>query len=348
MKISKNVFLAHTEYHLMHSLSIAFSIYSSKENQNTVYYVKSSTRSQNLSNDLIKNFNNVELIILEDIEAKDYVVEILSLNIDRFIFFQAISIFNIYLCHHLKKRGTEVSLGPDGYVAYMVYQKKHEFLSMLKDSFLNYKKLFKQGLVLKKFYKIRYYRYGSYAFIDNLWLTHPNQYIHTASNKVNLLKLPTFSNQTIKTLESIFDFHLDLKTENTIFYFNQPFWTEKLVEREMKFLKDTQEIFKDITMVIKLHPLTPKATIELYKELPKVKIIISNAPAELILVKLNSCIVFSGWSTVLLTANKKCNYYFNYPVYKNCDAKAIDQSSFIDLDHINIITSPKEMHFPNE
>ncbi|MDT0294067.1 polysialyltransferase family glycosyltransferase [Mesonia ostreae] len=348
MKISRNVFLAHTEYHLMQSLNIAFNNYSSQENQNTVYFVKNNTRLSNFSVDDTRTYGNVDLIILEDSTSKEYVEKILSLNVHRFIFFQAISIFNIYLCHLLKKRGAEISLGPDGYVSYVIYKKKHEFLSMLKDSFSNYKKLFREGLFLRKFYKIRYYRYGSYSFIDNLWLSHPEQYTHTTSNKVNLLKLPTFTKETIKTLEKIFHFQFDMETQNVIYYFNQPFWTEKLIDREMRFLKDTLEAFKDNMMFIKLHPLTPQTTIDLYKEFPRVSIISSKAPAELILVKLKNCIVFSGWSTVLLTENKKCNYYFNYPIYKNCDAKAIDQSNFIDLDHINIITSPGQMQFPNE
>jgi hypothetical protein len=57
--------------------------------------------------------------------------------------------------------------------------------------------------------------------------------------------------------------------------------------------------------------------------------------------------VFSGWSTVLITENSSCNYYFNYPIYKDLNDKILSQIEILALNHITFINSPEEMQFPN-
>lgn len=77
-------------------------------------------------------------------------------------------------------------------------------------------------------------------------------------------------------------------------------------------------------------------------------IIDSKLPAEIYILEISNSIIFSGWSTALMTYNSSCNYYFNLPIYKNCGAKAVDQSNLTVFPHIQVVDSPSLMKFPNE
>jgi hypothetical protein len=85
-----------------------------------------------------------------------------------------------------------------------------------------------------------------------------------------------------------------------------------------------------------------------YKNIDGLDIIESSVPAEVLLLRLKNCIVFSGWSSVLITENKNCNYYFNHPVFKEMDDPILNQIDIMLLDHITMIKLPEEMEFPNE
>ena len=83
-----------------------------------------------------------------------------------------------------------------------------------------------------------------------------------------------------------------------------------------------------------------------YRKLKRVQLIESDVPAEIILLNLHNCIVYSGWSTVLITENSNCNYYFNYPFYKKSGHRNLNQLHIPALNHITMTESPAEMKFP--
>ena len=133
--------------------------------------------------------------------------------------------------------------------------------------------------------------------------------------------------------------------EKGIYYFNQPF-KEQLDGVEISFLKELIKIHPKTPIYIKLHPLTTEDKKKKYLNLRGVTLIDSKIPAELFILNLKNSILFTGWSTVLITNNPSCNLYFNLPIYKNQGSKAADQSTLTVLPHISLVSKPEEMEFP--
>lgn len=348
MKILKNVYVVLTEYQFLQAVNIATSVNKEKTFQNIIYVIKNGTRLNGLHDNKKLNTNRFHIQILEKESPKYFVQKVLEENADHFFFFQGNSAINVYLGKVLSRRGAQISLGPDGYSAYNQFNKKHELLSVVKDSiqkniYLIRNKLFK-GIPLV----FNHYKYGNHRFIDQIWLTHPEKYNHKTNNNVSIVKLPDFNEDCLLKIKEYFKFEDTFPTSDIIYYFNQPLWNQELIEEEFKFLKETLVCFNNKTIVLKLHPLTSKKVLRSYQELQGLKIITASVPAEVMLSQLKNCIVFTGWSTVLITENKSCNYYFNYPIYLKCNTKLFNQSNIVLLDHINLIEKPQEMKFPNE
>jgi hypothetical protein len=343
-----NIFIAHTEYHFIQSLNIAIGSFNDKQYENYIHITRSGDRFENVIDPNLNN--NIFIKFHIEKEPAALVKEILKVKVCyRFFFFQENSIFNRFLAYQLKvKLNTIISLAPDGYKPFAVFKKKHEFLSMVKDTFDDHKKLFKKRLISAKLFKSEYYRYGSTKFLDEVWLTNIDSFDSKKNKtKAKLKEISPFAKKVNASLKLYFKTaNNPLKDkEQIVLYLNQPFWTEKLVSREMAFLKDlTSHFNRDI--FLKLHPGTPKETIELYEQIDQLVLLESKLPAEFYILEIKNSIIFSGWSTALITHNPSCNYYFNLPIYKNCDVNAIEQVEVTILPHIRVINHPYEMNFP--
>ncbi len=346
MSSKKNVFVVLTEYQFLQALNMAIVLYNEAKYINLIYVVRDGSRLRGLQTKSELKINNTEVIVLDNWAPKKIVNRILDEKPDHYFFFQAINAINIFLGYTLAKRGVEISLGPDGYGTYSKFKKKNWLLSFLRDTFKQNKFLIKNNLVAKTILPFDYYSFGNHRFINNLWITHPEQYQHRSKNKVNICKLPNFNQESIDFIKKCFDFEEQYPTENVIYYFNQPFWSN-LIDKEFVFLEGVLKQFPDRKIIIKLHPLTAPEVIARYKAIERLELIESTVPAEVILINLKKCIVFSGWSTVLITENEKCNYYFNYPIYTSLEDKILKQIEIVALNHIKFINSPEEMQFPN-
>lgn len=347
MNFKKNVYVVFTEYQYIQALNIATSVYNSPEVINSIYLVRNGDRLQGIDSVILGGLNNIKIQILDFEVPKNIAQLIFAENPDHFLFFQAISTLNVYIAHTLSKKGVEISLGPDGYNAYAIFDKKNHFLSMIKDSFKDNIFMIKNSLFSGKVHRFDYYTYGNNSFIRNLWITHPSQYVHQAKNKVNVVKLPSFNRTCLEFIQKSFKFNIKFPSENVIYFFNQPLWGI-LAAKELQFLKDVINTFSQTKVIVKLHPLTSVNMKESYKSLHRLEILDSTVPAEVILLNLRNCIVYTGWSSVLITENKACNYYFNYPIFRKMGDPILNQIGFTLLNHIDMIESPQEMSFPNE
>lgn len=343
----KNVYIALTEYQLLQALNIATGVYSASNFINTIYVVRNGKRLMGIDARKDWRLDNTQIIILDNKSPKEITSNIHDEKPKHFFMFQGNSSINVFLGDTLAKKGVEISLGPDGYGAYNVFNKKNPILTLIKDTFVANKYLIKNKLYNYKILRFDYYKYGNYKFIDNIWVTHPEQYTHRAKNQPTILQLPDFNKKCIDFIKSCFNFNASFPTDDVIYYFNQPLWTE-LVEKEFDFLKGVLNSFPDKVIVLKLHPLSSEKTKKMYRSLTGLQIIESSVPAEVILLSLKNCIVFTGWSSILITENKSCNYYFNYPIYKESNLKFFDQSELIILNHITLVNKPELMQFPNE
>jgi hypothetical protein len=347
MSLKKNIYVVLTEYQFLQAVNIATGVYDSSEILNIIYIIRGGTRLMTIDTKKNWDFSNVLIIFLDEKKPFEIAEIILEKNPSHFLFFQGGYPLNVYLAYKLSRRGTEISLGPDGYGPYAVFNKRFHLLSIIIDSFKQNKFLFKNNLFSGKLHLFDYYKYGNHKFIKNLWITHPDQYKHRANNNPNLLKLPDFNKKCINFVQQFFDFSQDFPTEKAIYFFNQPL-NPLLVKAEYKFVQDVLQRFPDKVLIIKLHPLTTPDVKMLYENLLGTHLIDSNIPAEVLLLSLNNCIVFTGWSAVLITENDNCNYYFNYPIYTKLNDRAINQIEIINLNHIAMISSADEMRFPNE
>lgn len=348
-KMVKHVYIVLTEYQFLQAINIATGLYNSSKYINKIYLIRSGRRLMTINEEEDWSLDNIQMVILDKKTPKKIANAILDENPEHFFIFQGLNSLNVFLGSTLSRRNVEISLGPDGYGTYNVFKKKNPILTFLKDSFIANKFLIKNKLFNGKIHPFDYYTYGNHKFIDNIWVTHPEQYFHRAKNKVNILKLPEFNENCIDFIKTCFNFKDSFPTEKVIYYFNQPLWSE-LVEKEFEFLEGILHYFPHDTLIIKLHPLTSEKMKIKYSSLDRVELIESTVPAEVMLLSLKNCIVLTGWSSVLLTENKMCNYYFNYPIYKNMESnnKFLNQSDLIVLEHINLIDKPELMKFPNE
>lgn len=347
MLSKRNVFLVLTEYQLLQAINISTCVFNKSSENNIIYVVRNGRRMMTIDSEKNWVFENLQIIILDNNGQDEIAEKVLNKKPDRFIFFQAGSPLNIYLAHTLSKKGAEISLGPDGYGCYAVYNKRFHLLSVLVDSFKNNYYLIKNKQFSGKLHRFDFYTYGNHNFIDNLWITHPQKYKHLAKNTVKIIPLPQFADTSINLISKLFNFTGSFPLQDAIFFFNQPI-DSVLVKREFEFLKEVLATFPQRKLILKLHPMTSEESKLKYRSLSAIQIIESNVPAEVLLLRLKNCIVFTGWSAALITENKTCNYYFNYPIFKELNHLIVRQSELVKLDHIKMISSALEMEFPNE
>lgn len=345
--MSTNIYICHTEYHFMICLHIAYVEYLGEDFNNIIHITKSNSRFNNIF--IPELTGNITIKIHDKISEVDLVRTLTAKTCHRFFFCQENDIFNRFIAYQLKRKSKSIiCLVQDGYKPYVVFNKKHEYLSMLKDSLIDYKRLIKNKLYSFKLFKADYYRYGSTNFIDEVWLTNVDQFNAERNKcKARLVPIPHFDQTTIRNIEKYFKFSDDdwIERENIILYINQPFWTSELIKKEIGFLHELIQHFKR-TVYLKLHPGTSNEMIEKYKLIDGLSILTSVVPAEFYILDIRKSIIFSGWSTALITNNSSCNYYFNLPIYKNCGAHAIEQSVITILPHIRLVHKPQEMTFP--
>ncbi|WP_027124317.1 polysialyltransferase family glycosyltransferase [Gelidibacter mesophilus] len=345
--MTTNLFLTHTEYHLLQSIHIASTLYSGNQVENIIFVIQTETRLKNVNP--LQRIDNIQFEYLKNANEKEKYPILKGIKCDKFIFFQEDSLFNCNLVSYYKKNfNTVIGLGPDGYKPYAVYKKKHETLSMLRDTFEAYKNLIRSNIIPTIFQWSKHYQYASSNFLDEIYLTNPDKFKHKKKKpKFDIITIPEFNEVSLNRAGEIFDLKENLFPidEKSIYYFNQPF-KENLDKVEMEFLRELIELYPDKTLYIKLHPQTNDQKRKKYLSLKRVVMIDSKIPAELFILKLRKSILFTGWSTVLITNNPSCNLYFNLPIYKNQGSKAMDQSKLTILPHITLVNSPSEMEFP--
>lgn len=342
-----NIFLAFTEYHLITSINLALSLYNSDGYDNQIYYRKGANRL----NYEIKPVEGLQGFI-KPLDSSDWIgkVEMLSkFKCDRFFFFQENSILNKYLAYRLKKKGATICLGPDGSKPYGEFQKEHEWLSMIKDTFTDYKYLLNNKLFLPAIIPSRYYRYGSTRIIDEVWVQFPELY-DAVHNKTagKVMTLPEFDSEVLSGIVKAFQFNSEptIQNEQVLLYINQPFWSEELIRVEFDILNQIQDKYPAKNIYIKLHPNTPEKTIEKYKGLTNVVLLHDNHPAELYLSVISKSIVFSGWSAALMHYNPSNTYYYLLPFYIQCGDKILNQIKMKPFSHIQSISSVDQLQFP--
>lgn len=346
-EIKKNLFVTFTPYQFISAYNLCKENYQSDEIENIIYFFKSKKNSYELSLKF-EDFNG-EIVRFDDESWLNIIATLKGQIFNRFFFFQENSIHNKYLAYYLKKKGTIICLGPDGTKPYGIFNKKHELLSMLKDTWRDYKLLNSNGLKLYSLIWSKYYRYGSFKHLDEVWLQYPELFdAKKNKTKGKIVKLPELKIENIIKLSKAFKFDCKLnEKEGIILYFNQPFFSKPLIDKEFEILEQISFFFPDKKINIKLHPGTNPSVKDKMLEKPYIHLIDDVMPAEFYLTEVSNSIVLTGWSAALMhDINKNNNnYFYLYPLYKKTNDKVLSQISLIGFPHVKMLDNIKELHF---
>lgn len=346
-EIKKNLFVTFTPYQFISAFNLCRELYASEIYENVIYFSKSEKTEYEL-NEVLNNFNG-NIIRFEIEDWPTIIKTIREQTISRFFFYQENSIYNKYLAYHLKKKGTLICLGPDGTKPYGIFNKKHELLSMLKDTWRDYKLLRSKGLMLYTLIWSKYYRYGSFKFLDEVWLQYPELFdAKKNKTKGKIVKLPELKIENIIKLSKAFKFDCKLnEKEGIILYFNQPFFSKPLIDKEFEILEQISISFPHKKINIKLHPGTNPSVKDKMLGKSYLNVIEDKMPAEFYLKEVSNSIVLTGWSAALMhDINKNNNnYFYLYPLYKKTNDKVLSQISLIGFPHVKMLDNIKELHF---
>lgn len=339
----KICYFIHTEYHLLLSLNDIITHYADNEKYDIVLVLKRKTQSQRLKQNF--NFESLpyQVLILDfemdlnkllNEEEKNNLNNLLSIQLDTFIFFQEQDPITLILIDNCKKNNCKVYLYQDGLKAYVMSSMKFSFGLVLNDIKQNIW-IRKNGYsVLNHFSFINCKNYGFLKGIDKLFLTFPNAYQNWNNLPVEKIK-PVFTPDYKFILKKVFRWTDDflIEKDNVIFFMNQPTHDDGLFE--LNLLQKIQINHPDKKLYIKNHPLTPTNKIEQYQKLNNVTVINSKIPAELFISELNNSIVVSIASTSMFINNTACRFYWAHKITEKNNIKRLKKFSLINpTDHI--------------
>lgn len=305
-----NVFIVHTEYHVLLTVNIICSQYLDYDNY---VYVTLGTRLKKLNNIPIPN---VKIhLIPENARIKDILQEIIAYKPERFFFYQDNSDNNMYLCYNLSKAGTTIALVQDGLKPYVKWNKRHETLSTIKDTLNTYFHLVKQHAFVPSLVWMRFYDYGDWRFTDELWLTNPDAFINKHHKK--LVKIPEFSSQMLSILNDMFDYKGDEDLDSVVLVLGQPTANSQNWLFDASLVEQIINKFPHNKIWYKPHPLTDPKHLEMIKSIKSgnFDFYTNIIPAELLILQLIDSIIVSRNSTAMLTHNKHCKYYWTHKMY---------------------------------
>lgn len=342
-----NLFIVGTPYQLITALNIILDYYSSKEFENQIFIELS--KGKRFNPDVREKYENINF---KKVNGEDWVNQILELTKwkpNNFYFFQEASILNKYLSYHFKKHGALIHLGPDGTKAYGLFNKSHEFLSMLKDTFNDYKFLIQNRIFFPKLFWSKNYKYGSFKLLDKIWV--PFLEIFDAKHnqsKGAIKKLPDLTAENLSRIAKILRIELNSEFDGNqaLIYFNQPFWSESLVKKDIEILLELTKKINWKKFYIKLHPSTKNEIIDRYLNIPGITIIKDEVPAEFYIASSENSILITGWSTCLMHPIKESNkYYYLYPIFKQIGDKILNQINLISFPHVEMVSDLNEIKF---
>lgn len=300
-----NVFVVHTEFHVLTSMNIVLSLYS--EYKNYIYYTKDRISIK---------FQNSDNIIFEELPYvygnASFLSKMKALKPRYYVFFQENDYDDVYLSYYLSKCGTTIALCEDGLKPYVTWHKKRLWLSVLRNAYVFYKNYFTH----KSFFPIVYYNRYTYAFtpkVQELFLRFPQNY-NNVGNK-NIIQIPNIMNN-VDCLKQLFDFNLQ-EIDNILLYVGQPFKFDYLWEREKDILTQIKAVFPNKRFVYKPHPLCKQKQIDLVKSIGEVCVYEECVPVELLIASLTNSIVVSAYSTGLLENNSSCQFFWFHKMMNN-------------------------------
>lgn len=314
------VFLAHSNYHLLLSLSIVLENFNYKDLYEVVIlktYRKA--HSEGLDLDLFNaNITYLDRAWLKTQElpaaTKTRVIEIAATETSHFFLFNEDEFIGVYLANVLSQNGTEIGLVQDGLKAYAVITKNALRYRTLRS--IEFYKFLKTNGFKRNFWYFFNIHYGAAKFVSKLWLTYPETNLSKSKEAKQILFDKEIQN--FKQLAAAFSFKWDSALKEQVIFFISSIVKENdaVVNLELQIISELKEQYPDTTIYLKLHPRTPSKVEERLMEIDYLNIIKDTAPAEFYLSQLTNSILISAYSSAMLFNNTTCNTYWLLPMYQ--------------------------------
>ena len=341
------IFQIATEFHYMVSLSIISKYYNEEDYK---YYfiirVDNEGNRGRLKNVIFKNNHNI-IAIRYSLEKNQFYPDVLKLidfvneeSFKDYIGFHAFDPLYIYLSYLLKKKGTRVSLAPDGLGAYVKYREM-TIGSRTRLTYYAYRFFFIHHLYYPKLYFCNY-RFGYNGKPDNLFsFSIKNPF---AKKAVNVSKIEIrIDKDNIDDLTQSFPIPEipPIETNNIILIIHAGYPEFDLfVKKLIEYIKAHEP---DKFIIYKLHPNYIKESFNQFKGIKNFVFINKAFPVELLIYRLSNSIIISSHSTSMLYNNAKCTYYWAYPILENMNIITNKIQIFNPTSHIRIIHSFDEI-----
>lgn len=333
------LYIVDTTYQFISAVNTAVKSFDSDCYDNHIYYLKKHSSGEN-ELDETHPLGNGFIKLMNDGNKEKLYKELVNQKVYRFFFYQEGEILNKYLAYGLKQSGAKIALGPDGSKPYGVYSKKHEFLSALKDTLSDHYKLMNMGLHISKLRLSWYYRYGYDMVIDEVWLQYPELFdtdVNFLRRKKEIHTLPEFETETIKFIGTLLGWRNDeIELEDKpIIYFNQPYWSNELQQKEYSILRELVDLFPEKTIYLKIHPNTREHVRKEYTDIDKLMLIGSNIPSELLFIELHDAILLTGWSaSIMHNLSPSSKYFYLLPLFKELNDVVLNQLKLTSFPHV--------------
>lgn len=300
-----NIFIVHTEYHLMLSVNLIVSKFMDMVNH---IYI---TEGKRVRKDLFVNDKNIQIhrIAAKNYGTSEFLHQLQDKEPANFFFFQEVSSDNMYLAYWLHHRGVNVALLQDGLKPYVVWKRKNLAAHIILDTFTFHKEILKRKTYMPYFKLNNLYHYGGWDFIDEVWLSFPEKFINKSNKR--LRQLPDFSNQSIDILSEMFDLQQYAINPSDLLIVGQPrrkeYW-----DKETEILNGIIAKFPNKGILYKSHPNSQPEFLEQISQIKGLKIVNYPIPVELLIMQMKDTCIISGYSTALLANNPSCRFYWTY------------------------------------
>lgn len=350
MKKISVCFLVHTEYHILIAMNQISAKYSGGDFRCKML-IKQSKRSSKLSETLdLSSFP----IAYEFWESPSYqqkmdkfqaarIENLVKENFDEFIFFQEQDPLAVILTNKFSSMGCKIHLYQDGLKPYVSIRLHSP--SLMLNHLKQWWWIKKNGYKGEPFFSFLFCK--NYAFlskINKVFLTFPQRYKNWNGKTLEKINLEMSLNLEL-ILKKLFRWDESYLTDrnDVIFYMNQPMHDDGLFERDL--INIIVKSFEDKKFYIKLHPLTNKDKLKIYRSIPNIFIIESSIPAELFISQLKNSMVVSVCSTSMFINNTSCKFFWLNLVAERYIKRLQRYRVINPTDHIITVKTMNELTF---
>lgn len=317
------VFIIHTEFHLIETISYVLNNYPSADYE--VYVFRISTKDgkrlekYHIQEDAIPGEYHVVRYDPGNKyskEFKDALDGIVKLQPEKLILFDEGQYWFPYLMRKLKISGCTICLAPDGANVYSADKLTCEYIyKFILRSFLF---IYTHRLIPPLWPIIHRHHYGYSKYIDELWMEHSESFVNYYKRKVCVQ--PVYNTDKIRDcVNQVFglrDLPVDFPKGKSIVFFDAPL-SDAIIDRCQHLMVKMVQRYPDYNVYIKLHPHSSEYSKEQYKNIPGVSFMPNEYPAELYIQNMKDSVFLSAYSNCLFSYNASCLYFWIYPMFKN-------------------------------